>query len=116
MAFFGDAAIVECAELGQQRARLGECALRRRIEERQRLRGCAPRREIEHEAGEVGRENFRPGVRLERSGLRLVPQAVGNAWSGTACTPAPLVGGGTRDAYGLESCEPDIRLVPRHPR
>ena len=35
----------------KQRARLGERALRRRIEKRQRLRRGSPRREIEHEGG-----------------------------------------------------------------
>ncbi len=48
-AFFRDAAIVERAEFGKQRPRLGERALRRRIEEGELLRRRAPRREIEHE-------------------------------------------------------------------
>ena len=55
---------VERAELGEQRARLGERALRRRIEEGERLRRRAPGREIEHEGRQVGREDLRARDRL----------------------------------------------------
>ena len=116
MAFLGDAAVVERAEFGEQRARLGERAPRRRIEERERFRRRAPGGEIEHKAREIGGEDFRPRVGLERGGLRLIPKPIRDARLGAPGTAAALVGGGARDAHGFEPRQPDIRLVARHAR
>ena len=94
-----------------------ERGLRRRIEERQ-LAGIAgaPLRQIEHEGRQIGRENFRPRIGLERAGLRLVPQPVADARLGAAGAAAALVGGGARDAHGFQPRQADIRLVARHAR
>ena len=72
--------------------------------------------EIEHEAGEIGGEDFRPGGGLERSGLRRVPQPVADAGLGAPGAAAPLIGGGARDPHGLEPGQADVGLVARHPR
>src|ERR1043165_4009590 len=68
-----DAAVIERAELGEQRARFGERGLGRRVEQREALGRCAPGGEVEDEAGEVRGEDFRPRIWLERGGLRLRP-------------------------------------------
>ena len=78
--------------------------------------GDAPLRQIEHEGRQIGGQNFRPRVRLQRSGLRLVPQPVADAGLGAAGAAAALVGGGARDAHGFQPRQPDIRLVARHAR
>ncbi len=49
LTFRRDAVVLERAQVRQQRAGLGERALRRRIEKRKRLRRRAPGREVEHE-------------------------------------------------------------------
>ena len=59
---------------------------------------------------------FPAGVRLERGGLRLVPQPVADAGLGAAGAAAPLVGGGARHPHGLEPGQADVRLVARHAR
>ena len=114
-----DAAVaVERAELLQA----APCASferrrRRRIEEGERRRiGDAPVREIKHQAAEIGGENFRARRRLERGGLRLVPQPVADAGLGTSGAAAPLVGGGARHPHRLEPRQADAWLVARHPR
>src|SRR5262249_11232757 len=43
----------------------------------------------------------------------LRPQSVTHAGSEPACTPAALIGGGTRDAYGLEPRHPAARREAR---
>ena len=105
------------AELGQQRPRLGKRGARRRIEEGKLARiGRAPLRQIEHEARQIGGEDFRPRIGFERGGLRLVPQPVADAGLGAAGAAAALVGGGARDAHGLEPGQADVGLVARHAR
>jgi hypothetical protein len=108
---------IERVDVLQQLARLGEGRARRRIE-KSKLGGIAhaPLREIKHEGRQVGREHFRPRIGVERSRFRLVPQPVANAGFGAAGAAAPLVGGGARDAHGLEPRHADIRLEARHPR
>ena len=94
-----------------------ERGARRRIEEGERRRiGDAPMREIEHEAGQIGGEDFRPVGGFERRGLRLVPQPVADARLGASGAAAPLVGGGARDAHGFEPRQAHVRLVARHAR
>ncbi len=90
---------------------------RRRIEESERSRiGDTPLRKIEHEAGQIGGENFRLAVGLERSGLRLVPEPVADAGLRAAGAAAALIGGGARDPHGLQPGQAHIRLVTRHAR
>ena len=108
---------IDRAELAQQRPRLGQRAGRRRIEEGERAGiARAPLREIEQHAGQIGGEDFRPRVGLERRGLRLVPQPVADAGLGAAGAAAALVGGGARHPHGLEPRQADVRLVARHAR
>ena len=108
---------VDGADLGQQRPRLGQRRPGRRIEERKLVRiGRAPLRQVEQHAGQIGGENFRPRIGLERRGLRLVPQPVADAGLGAAGAAAALVGGGARHPHGFEPRQADVRLVARHPR
>ena len=65
---------------------------------------------------QIGAEYFRLGVRLERSGLRLVPQAIANARRRASGAAAALIGGGARHAHGLEPRQADIGLVARYAR
>jgi hypothetical protein len=115
LAFIGDAAVVvDGAELGKQGFRLDERRPRRRVEEGEVFRAAAPGREVERQRRQIGGQNFRPGKRFERRGLRLVPQPVADAGLGAAGTAAALVGGGARHPHGLEPRHSDIGLVARH--
>ena len=67
--------------------------------------GDAPIGEIEHEAGEVGGEDFGRVERLERAGLALGPEPIGDAGGGAAGAAAALVGAGARHAAGVERGE-----------
>jgi hypothetical protein len=71
----GDASrAIDRTELAEQRLGLRQRRRRRRIEKGERSGiGDAPMRQVEHEAGEIGGEDFRPVGGLERRGLRLVP-------------------------------------------
>ena len=101
----------------EQCARLVDRSLRRRIEEGELCRiARAPLRQIEHEGRQIGRQNFRPRIGLQRAGLRLVPQPVADTRLGAAGAAAALVGGGARHAHGFQPCEADVRLVTRHAR
>jgi len=116
--FLGDASrLVDRMKLAEQRLCLRQRRRRRQIEKRE-LRGVgdAPMGEVEHEAGKIGGENFRPVGRLERGGLRLVPQPIADAGLSAPGAAAALVGGGARDPHGLEPGEPHVGLVARHPR
>ncbi len=107
---------IEGTELAQQPLGLGQCRSRRQIEKAER-RGIryAPLRQVEHEAGEIRRENFRAVRRLERCGLRLLPQPVADARLQAPGAAAPLVGGSARHTNGFEPGQADFRLVARHP-
>ncbi len=76
----------------------------------------APLRQVEHEGRQVGRQDFRPRIGLQRAGLRLVPQPVADARLGAPGAAAALVGGRARDPHGLQPRQTDIRLVARHAR
>ena len=108
---------IDRAKLAEQSFGLTQRGLRRRIEEGKLARiADAPLRQIEQEGRQVGGENFRPRIGLERAGLRLVPQPIADARLGAAGAAAALVGGGARDAHGFQPRQTDIRLVARHAR
>ena len=117
-ALVGDAALrIDGAELGEQGARLAERSAPAADRGSKRCGiARAPLRQIEHEGRQVGRENFRPRIRLERAGLRLVPQPIADAGLGAAGAAAALVGGGARNAHRLQPRQTDVRLVARHAR
>ena len=67
--------------------------------------------------GDLARkQTFRSLYRLERRGLRLVPQPVADAGFGTAGAAAALIDRGARGAHGLQPRQPNIGFVARHPR
>ncbi len=114
----GDAAgAVDRAELGEQRLGLCQRRCRRRVEEGERGGiGDAPMGEVEHEAGQIGGDDLRPVGGIERSGLRLVPQAVADAGLRAPGTPAPLVGGSARHPHRVEPGQAHVGLVARDAR
>ncbi len=106
---------IERAERGEQRLRLLHRRLGRRVEEGEGGGiAHAPHGEVEHEAREVGGEDFRRRIGRQARGLRLVPEAQAHARLGAARASAPLVGGGARDAHGLQPGQPDAGLEARH--
>ncbi len=116
-ALIGDAAVgVDGAERGEQRFRLGQRRPRRRIEEGELFRTAAPGRQIEREGGKIGGEDFRPGIGLERRGLRLVPQPVADARLGAPGAAAALIRRRARHPHRFKPRDADIGLVARHPR
>ena len=59
----------------------------------------------------IGGEDFGPRERFERPGAGLFPQAIADAGLGASRATPALIGGGARDAHGLEPGQTDIRLV-----
>src|SRR6185295_9890445 len=100
--FVGDAAvIVDGPDLAEQGPGLIHRGLRWRIEECElACIGRPPLGEIERERRQIGGQYFWPRIGLKRSGLRLVPEPVTDAWLGTAGAATPLIGGRARDAHG----------------
>ncbi len=114
-ALLGDAsALIDGAERGKQRSCFGERGTRRRIEEGKLVGVGAPGGEIEREGGQIGGEDFRTCERLERGGLRLIPQPVANTRLGAPGAAATLIRRRARHPHGVEPRHPDIGLVARH--
>ena len=93
--------------------RFGQRRARRWVEKGELFRFAAPGGEVEHEARQVGGENFRPRIGLERRGLRLVPQPVANAGLGASGAAAALIGSRACDPHRFEAGDADIGLVAR---
>ena len=95
---------VERAEIGEQRARLGEGRRRRRGQEGEAVgRGGAPERELEREAGEVGAGDLGRREGGERPLLAAGPEAVAPAGRDPAGAAAALLGLGAGHALGDEA-------------
>ena len=73
-------------------------------------------REIEHEAAEIGGENFGGGERRQRAGRRFLPKAIANARLDAPRPAPPLIDIGARRADGLQPRQPEIGLEHRHAR
>ena len=112
---FGDCAFgIECAEPREKRPRLVPGRRRRWIQPGESKRfPHAPMGKIEHEAGQIGIEDFRPRKRLECPVRRRLPQTVADARFGAPCPATALVGSRTRHAYRLESRQANAGLVSR---
>src|SRR5262249_54046590 len=85
---------IDRAELREQCPRFSESALWRGVEKRQLAGvGYAPLRQIEQERGQISGQYFGARIRLERTRLWFVPQAVANAGLRATRPAATLVGG-----------------------
>ena len=117
LSFIGDAPIgVDGAKLRQQGLCFRERRARRWVEKSKLLGRRTPGGKIKREGRKIRRQNFRPRKRLERRGLRLVPQPVTDARLDAAGAAAPLIGRRARHPHGLEPRHADIRLEARHAR
>src|SRR6185312_5611081 len=106
---------VQSVELLEQRYSLDPGRFRRRIEETKRGRITdAPAREIEHEAAQIGAEDFGRIEGGERAGLAFGPEAIADARAEAAGTTAALVGSSARDTAGFERSEACRRVVGGH--
>ena len=101
----------------KQASRFSERRSRRRIEKRQARRiGHAESGAVEHEARQVGLQDF--GRREGRHRRRLLgtPETNGDAGPGAAGAAGALVGRGARDAHRLQAGQPGRRLIFRQAR
>jgi hypothetical protein len=64
--------------------------------------GDAPESQVEHQRGEVSRKNFGPRMRLERRGLRRIPQSHAEPGLHAAGAAPTLIGTRARHADGFE--------------